>query len=325
MSVTRRHLIAASAATLAGGMLAPAAAFAQRAEAQTSRINQASLPIVTGAVGGTYIRAAADLARSLSRPEELRILPLLGAGSVQNVTDLLYLQGVDVTFVQADALNAIRDEKLYANLDKRIRFVTKLFNEEVHVLAGNTVSALKDLAGRRVNFDVGGSGTAVTATAIFSSPGIPVQATLFDQATALHKLRAGEIAALVYVAGKPVDLLQRIPDGSGLRLIAVPRTAELLTSYLPAQFDAADYPQLVPAGPPLPTLAVGAAMIVYNWAADTDRNRRVARFVETFFARFDDLLRPPAHPKWQEVTLSAVLPGWTRLAAAESWLAGRER
>ncbi len=325
MSLTRRRLIAASAAAFSGASLMPSSLLAQRGEVAAGRPAAAPLPIIAGAVGGTYLRATADLARVLNRPEELRVLPFVGAGSVQNVTDLLYLPGVDVTFVQADALAAIRDERLYPNLDKRIRFISKLFNEEIHVVAGNTVSQLADLAGRRVNFDVGGSGTAVTATAVFSSLGIPVQATLFDQATALQRLRAGDIAALVYVAGKPVDLLRQLPAGSGLRLIPVPRTADLLASYLPAQFDSADYPQLSDGGPPLPTLAVGAAMIVYNWPADTDRYRRVVRFIDSFLARFDDLLRPPAHPKWQEVTLSAALPGWTRHAAAESWLSGGGR
>lgn len=326
MSLTRRRLVAASAASFASALLAPSSPSAQRVEAPPAvRTTAPTLPIIAGAVGGTYLRAAADLARVLNRPEELRILPFAGAGSVQNVTDLLYLPGIDVTFVQADALAAIRDERLYPNLDKRIRFISKLFNEEIHVLAGNTISQLADLAGRRVNFDVGGSGSAVTATALFSSLGIPVQATLFDQATALQRLRAGDIAALVYVAGKPVDLLRQLPAGSGLRLIPVPRTADLLASYLPAQFDGADYPQLTDGGPPLPTLAVGAAMIVYNWPADTDRYRRVARFIDSFLARFDDLLQPPAHPKWQEVTLSAALPGWTRHAAAESWLSGGGR
>jgi TRAP transporter TAXI family solute receptor len=325
MSLSRRHFIAASAASLAGGLLKPERAPAQGAGDQRTRVNQISLPIVAGAFGGTYLHAAADLSRSLNRPEALRVLPQLGAGSVQNVTDLLYLQGIDVTLVQADALAAMRDENLYPNLDRHIRFVTKLFNEEVHVLAGNTITSLKDLAGQRVNFDVGGSGTAVTATAIFSALGIPVEATLDDQPTALAKLRAGEITALVYVAGKPVDLFAEVPAGSGLRLIPVPRTPELLTNFLPAEFVAADYPQLIDAGPPLPTLAVGAAMIVYNWPTDTERYRRVARFVGIFLEHFDELLHPPAHPKWQEVTLSAALPGWTRHPAAEAWLAASSK
>lgn len=325
MRPTRRQFLAATGIAWAAATLRPASAAAPRDEGALTRTGQAGFPIMSGAIGGTYLRAAADLARTISRPQELRLLPLVGAGSVQNITDLLYLQGIDVTFVQVDALNAMRDEKLYPGLDRRIRFVTKLFNEEVHVLAGNTVSSLADLGGRRVNFDVGGSGTAVTATSIFSSLGIAVEATLYDQPTALAGLRAGDIAALVYVAGKPVDLFQQIPAGAGLRLLPVPRTAQLLASYLPAQLDFSDYPNLIGRSAPLPTLAVGAAMVVYNWPPESERHRRVSRFVARFLERFDDLTRPPSHPKWQEVTLAATIPGWTRLAAAETWLAGAGR
>src|SRR5205809_4364751 len=31
---------------------------------------------------------------------------------------------------------------------------------------------------------------------------------------------------------------------------------------------------------------------------------------------------PPHHPKWQEVDIGRSVPGWTRFAAAEQWIAG---
>ena len=46
----------------------------------------------------------------------------------------------------------------------------------------------------------------MTASVLFESIGIPVQTTNDDQNTALQKLRQGEIAALVYVSGKPARL-----------------------------------------------------------------------------------------------------------------------
>jgi hypothetical protein len=46
----------------------------------------------------------------------------------------------------------------------------------------------------------------------------------------------------------------------------------------------------------------------------------VARFVDAFFSKFDDFLRPPRHAKWKEVNLTAQVPGWRRFPAAEAWL-----
>jgi hypothetical protein len=80
----------------------------------------------------------------------------------------------------------------------------------------------------------------MTASVLFESLGIPVQSTTDDQNTALEKLKQGEIAALVYVAGKPARLFSGVGSDTGLHLIPVSITTPLLETYLPAQFNHAD-------------------------------------------------------------------------------------
>jgi len=157
----------------------------------------------------------------------------------------------------------------------------------------------------------------MTSALVFDSLGIPVQAAHDTQDVALDRLRRGEIAALVYVAGKPARLFSAIPPGSGLRFLPVEMTPALIETYLPAQIASADYPALLPEGSAIETIAVGAVMAVYAWPAGTERHRKVTRFVEAFFANFDAFLRPPRHPKWREVNLAARVPGWTRFEVAE--------
>src|SRR5262249_26781504 len=53
----------------------------------------------------------------------------------------------------------------------------------------------------------------------------------------------------------------------------------------------------------------------------SDRYRRVERFIQYYFERFDRLKQPPFHPKWQEINLAARVPGWNRYPAAEEALA----
>ena len=47
----------------------------------------------------------ADLASLLNDGNQLRILPIVGHGSLQNVEDILYLQGVDLGIVRADTFD----------------------------------------------------------------------------------------------------------------------------------------------------------------------------------------------------------------------------
>lgn len=289
-------------------------------EGMRARINAGTVGIVSGGLNGTYIRIAAELAAVLDDGDTLRVLPLVGKGSVQNIADILFLKGIDVGIVQSDVLAYIKRERLYPGADKSIQYIAKLYNEEFHILAGKDIARIEDLAGKKVNFDVVNSGTAMTASLVFERLKTAVEPVHDDQALALDKLRRGEIAALAYVAGKPAALFRDIKPEEGLHFLALPLDPALLETYLPSQFSHADYPALVPEGAVVDTLAVGAVMAVYNWAPGSDRYRKVARFVDAFFDKFPALLEPSRHPKWKEVNLAAQVPDWTRFAPAENWL-----
>jgi len=214
----------------------------------------------------------------------------------------------------------MRRERSVASLDRSLQYIAKLYNEELHILGNAQASALADLAGKKVNFDVRGSGTSITASLLFDKLGIKVEPTYFDQALALEKLRGGEIAALAYVAGRPTRLFRDVRADEGLRFIPVPAVEALTDTYLPATLAASDYPGLIPNGESIETIAVGAVMAVYGWPQGSDRHARVSRFVEAFFSRFPEFLKAPRHAKWKEVNLAARVPGWQRFSTAEQWL-----
>jgi hypothetical protein len=65
---------------------------------------------------------------------------------------------------------------------------------------------------------------------------------------------------------------------------------------------------------------VPAVLAVFNWPKNSDRYRKVQRFVEYLFNRWDKFQRPPFHPKWREINLAAKVPGWTRFSVAEDML-----
>src|SRR5689334_318569 len=224
------------------------AASAQVTQYQSDRVNQGTVGIVSGCVAGTYIRVAADLAAVLDDGDNPRILAVIGKGSVQNIADVLYLTGVDIGIVQSDVLAYIKRENLFGGVEQRVNFITKLYNEEFHLLVRSDVTQLSDLAGKKVNFDNRGSGTFITSTVVFDTLGVAVEPTFYDQTLALDLLKAGEISALVYVAGKPASLFRDIAGADNLKLLPVPATPKLLENYLPARLTAADYPRLIAAG-----------------------------------------------------------------------------
>jgi TRAP transporter TAXI family solute receptor len=302
-------------------VIVPTAALSQdNHNERVAAANQGTVSIISGGIGGTYIRIATDLAAVLDAGENLRILPIAGKGSMQNIHDILYLKGIDLGIVQSDVLAYIKRERLYPGIEQRLRYVTKLYNEEFHLVVRDGVKSIEELAGQSVNFGIEGSGTHMTASTIFDSLNLNVQPTNFDQALALEKLKAGEIAAVAYVTGKPARAFVDVSPQDGLRLISVPYTEALQQNYLPSFFTEQDYAGMVPPGEEVETVAVGAVMAVFNWNNGSFRYKKVERFIEAFFSRFAEFQKTPRHKKWQEVNLAAKVPGWERFGAAEVWL-----
>jgi uncharacterized protein len=280
-----------------------------------------TLGLLTSGIDGTALQMAADLARALNDGANLRLIPMVGESSVQNVTDLLYLKGADLAVVQSDVLAQLKRTKRLPGIEERIQYVTKLHSEEFHVLARMKYTCLAELSGRRVNFGLEGSGTALTAEAVFDANQVKVQPQYMDQATALEKLKSGEIDATVLVSGKPSAIFEKIRYTDRVHFLDVEFGESLQKDYLPAIMTHDDYPDLIAPNETVGTIAVSAVLAVVNAKPGTEQHRKVSRFVESFFANLDKLRQPPRHVKWQEVNTALPLTGWVRFSAAQQWLA----
>jgi TRAP transporter TAXI family solute receptor len=284
-----------------------------------TRLNANTVTLMSGTIGGTYVQIGADLESVLDDGENLRVLSIVGRGSVQSVADILYLKGVDLGIVRSDTLDYLEKKGFANNIKGQFTYITKLYNEEVHVVAPKSVHSLGDLEGKKVSIDLPNGGTFVTAIAIFERLGIHPQFAYIEQRIAYDKLSKGELDAVVAVQGQPSKATTQIKDPN-LHLVPIDYAKSLQSDYLPAQLTADNYPNLIAKGDVVDTVAVPAVLAAFNWSPHTERYRRLARFVDAFFSKIDELQQPPFHPKWKEVALNAPLPGWVRFRPAQEWL-----
>jgi TRAP-type uncharacterized transport system substrate-binding protein len=284
-------------------------------------LNAWTVGVAGGLLEGTFIRYAADLAKVLDDGNNLRVIPMVTFGAVGNVTDLLNLRGIDVAITQADVLDHFRREVKIPDIENRIQYISPLFLAEVHIYAREEFKTLKDLAGRKVAFNTPGSAANLTGQVVFQRLGIQVEPVLINNAIALEKMRSGEVSAVVHVVGKPNDLFARFKPEPGFHFIPVEYGAAFEDYYVPATLESGDYPNLIQASETVSTIAVPAVLAVFNWPKTSDRYRRVSRFIEAYFAKFDQLQQPPFQPKWREINLAGKVAGWTRYRVAEELLA----
>jgi TRAP-type uncharacterized transport system substrate-binding protein len=282
--------------------------------------NADTVGIVGGLFTGTYMRLAAELAHALDDGDNLRVLPIVSYGAAANLDDLLYLRGVDLAITQSDVFEYFRTVRKTPNLDRRVQYIIRLPISELHILARDDVHSLADLRNKKVNFGPAGTGASLTGTIVFQRLGIPVQQVMIDQASALEKLKDGEIDAIARVIPKPVEFFSKIPPNSGLHLVNIPFTKMFEDYYTLGEFTKKDYPTLLQGADRIDTIAVPAVLAVYNWQKNTDRYLKVQRFVQYLFTRWDTFQHPPYHPKWRDVNLAATVPGWTRWGPAEDML-----
>jgi TRAP transporter TAXI family solute receptor len=314
------------------------AAFSQAAPSRYQdkkrETNDIAVSIVVAGLTCTCARFAEDIRNVINdlRPDGLRVLPMLGVGGLQNIRDLLFLRGVDMGVVDQDTMTIIKktDPVLYANLEQRIHYITKLYNAEFHVLAREEIKTFDDLRGKRVSFNLKDSQTHITADNVFNILQLDVQRSHYDNDEAIRMLKANELDAMIVLTGGPNSGLARLKRGEGLHFIPLderswtgPGLDKLYEEYLPAELTHELYPGLVEKGQPVSTIANRALLAVYNWPENSDRYRKLEKFVSEFFSKIESFNSPARHQKWKEINLAAEVPGWTRFKPAREWLEGR--
>lgn len=286
----------------------------------TPRSTRQALTLLAGGPDSTALQMAQDLAIVLGESESVRVVPVVGREGPQNLIDLLYLQGIDLAITQTDVLAGLARGELASMKSEQIAYIAKLYNAELHVVAHKGAKALTDLAGKKVNFGEQASGAQFTARRVFGALGINVREVNLNHADAMAQLQRGEIAATIFLGGKPSPDAARIEAAQDLHLLSVAYVPALEADYLPARISHADYPELIGEGHSIDTIAVGTVLTVFNWPQGDERYRRSELFVEGFLARLQALHKPARHGKWREMNVPAPVPGIAQFAPAKAWI-----
>jgi hypothetical protein len=110
-----------------------------------AKVNNWTVGLAGGLPEGTILRFAAEIARNLNDGNELRVLPIVTPGATDNVKDLLYFKGVDMSIVHADVFEHFRTVEKIPNIERRIHYISALQISELHVLVRPEINSFKDL------------------------------------------------------------------------------------------------------------------------------------------------------------------------------------
>jgi TRAP-type uncharacterized transport system substrate-binding protein len=283
-------------------------------------MNANTVTIITAPAGGASAMFGSDIMRVLD-DGVLRVIPVLGKGPVRNTVDILYLKAIDMGLVAGDVPEFYKLQYKIPDVASRLRYIAKLYNNELHIIAPTNIKSIFDLEGKRISAqtDVG----YYSAKVIFARLGIRAQFDYWtDDARAIQKVIDGESDAYITSTGKVFPLARAIKnEDRRLHLVPIPYDSRLLDLYLPATLSGGEYPNLLAPNETIDTVATSVLLATFNWPEDSERYRRTAKFVDAFFSKFEEFHKPPRHPKWVEATINIKIPGWERFKAADDWIA----
>ncbi len=293
------------------------------------KVNAGRVTIITGGaeyVNSSYLRYAGEMAAATNRPGQLRVLPMMGEGPVENIRDILYLKGVDIGILHSDALTYVQRQGIFPNARNRLRFLAKLYDEHFHLIAHRSIQSVAELAGQKVVVGKNDfAGSTISALTAFDLLGIKIERVYDDWGPAIERIERGEIAAIMYSTARGSDFVKGIKPSENLHFVPLPFGPALAGTYEPTTFTAEHYPNLIAPGQEVSTLEFGTIMAVYNWKSDNPRYRNVAKFMTSLFDNVESMHEPPFHPRWRNFNPgSKVTPGWERFEPAAAWIVAKQ-
>ena len=234
--------------------------------------------------------------------DNLHVLPIVTRGPTENVNSLLYLRGVDMAVINTDVLDEYKAQ--VPNIQQQITYILNLFPSELHIFVRPEIQSLDDLKGKKVNFNTLGTAAAYSGPLIFTRLGLDVNKTFIPHQVALEQMKSGGMDAVVFITSKPVDAFLKGRWEGGFKFLPVEYDNRLADYYLPSRLEPTDYPALVPEGSQVPTIAVPTFLAAYNWPRNSDRHKRMERFVDRLFSRLETLQGPGFDGKWKGVNLA---------------------
>lgn len=292
------------------GLAAANMSVAYAADKRSATLNASTIGLL--ASQPSAMQDGIAISSAVQHIDNLRVLPIVGNGSLQSLNDLLFLKGVDAAIVSSDSLGYARKHELYVDEANKLAYLAKLSNSSVIILTRAQVTALKDLAGRKVATGPATSDSFIAADLIFGDQNIEMERVALQGSAAIQALRDGSVDAAVLVTAESQGALAAIEAGSGLRILPVSVSEQLTDVYAPAIVDASQFPNLLQQDAAVETVTAAVVLAVFDWPKGSKNAERLQKFDK---ALFDQYLSGLSADK--VTNFSAAVPGWKPFGAAK--------
>ena len=253
-----------------------------------------------------------EMANAMDHTDGLRVLPILGRGSLQSINDLLFLRGVDVALLSSDSLAFVKKHDLYKDETGKLAYLAKLATLNVVVVARKDIAGVNSLEDMRIATGPANSDEFVAAELIFDALGTKFERVPTTGKNSVAALLDGRIDAAVFVGTPSYRLLNSIKANSGLHILSLALPESLAETYSPAILESSDFPNLIAEGTAVETVAAALILAVFDWPERSERFYKLKKFNKALLSTY--LATRTAE---QGTNFSAAVPGWKQYLTAK--------
>ena len=248
------------------------------------------------------------LARKLDHENALRVLPMVGTGSVQALQDLGRFREVDSALITSDSLAYVRAQSLLAPQVEKFTYIAALRTLPVILVARRNIANVTMLAGKRIATGPADSASFATGEMLLGAMEVPFLRVPQAQEKAVEALASGKADAAL-ILGTPFNL-ERLA-GANFHILPLVLPQQLATIYQPAKLTSKEVSGLIAVTDKLDTVSTSLIIAVNETALNQDQRRNLKLFETEFF-----------HQVTSEdaSAVNAEVPGWQREANAAALL-----
>jgi len=242
----------------------------------------------------SWLAESQTIAKALDHENTLRVMPVLGAGSVQAVQDLQQFTLINAALITADSAAYVRAQNIGDVDGDKLSYVTTIKPLPVLLVARKGINNITALAGKRVATGPADSASFATGELLFGALEVPFTRVAQAQEKAIDALVQGKADAAL-VLGTPLNL-DRL-NGGNFHLLPLVVPQELADTYQSARLSAREAPGLVSAGQQLETVSTQLILAVNDTSITPDQRKTLKAFETELFKQLGPATGNPTQDK----------------------------
>lgn len=252
----------------------------------------------------SWIADAQLLAKSLDHEGALRVLPVLGEGSIQAMQDITQFSALDSALVTSDSLAYVKAQNLLGADEQKFSYITAIKPLPIMLIARKNIANITALAGKRIATGPAYSASFATGEMVFGAMEIPFLRVAQTQDAAIESLANGKADAAL-VLGTPKNL-SRLQAGD-FHILPIVMPTELTQTYSRNTLSNKDAPNLLSNNQKIESISTQLLLAVNDQHFDAGQRNRLKQFETEIF-------------KQANFASKAQVEGWARQQDAQNQL-----